>query len=146
MEKYNITFKGYRRDVNKRGLPSYGGIYMVYCCTFNEKDKTVTLRKLIYIGQAINIRDRICNHDKYNLFTEQLYDENEQLCYAYASVSQNDIDIVENGLIYMQKPDLNERMKDCFDYPDSEFHIDGSCALLKMKDFSITTENKDETN
>ncbi len=139
MEKYNVTFKGYRRDVNKGGLPSYGGVYMVYCCKYNEKQQTVTLNKLIYIGKAINIHDRINNHDRYDDFKQQL-GEDEQLCYSYSSVSPNDMDVVENGLIYMQKPELNDNLKDSFNYGDSEFNIEGACALLKMNDFSITTK------
>lgn len=137
MNKYNITFKGYRRDVNKGGLPSYGGVYMVYCCTYNEQDSTVSLRELIYIGQAINIHDRICNHDKLKDFKKQLR-EGEQLCYAYASVAPNELDVVENGLVFMQKPVLNDDLKEHFSHPDSSFSIEGRCALLKMTNFTIT--------
>lgn len=137
MDKYNVTFKGYRRDVNKSGLPSYGGIYMVYCCKYNANEQTVTLRKLIYIGKAINLHDRICYHDRYEDFKRQLQ-QGEQLCYSYASVSPNEVDVVENGLIFMQKPDLNEDLTDCFNYPDSEFSIEGACSLLRMRDFVIT--------
>ncbi len=137
MDKYNVTFKGYRRDVNKSGLPSYGGIYMVYCCKFNDNEQTVTLRKLIYIGKAINIHDRVCNHNRYEDFKRQLL-QGEQLCYSYASVSPNEVDAVENGLIFMQKPELNEDLTDRYNYPDSEFSIEGACSLLKMKNFTIT--------
>lgn len=139
MNTYNVTFKGYRRDVNKGGLPSYGGIYMVYCCVFNKDSDTVTLKKLIYIGKAINIHDRINNHDRYEDFKKQL-GKGEQLCYSYSSVSPNDMDVVENALIFMQKPDLNESLTDSFNYTDSQFNIEGACALLKMKEFSITTK------
>ena len=137
MDKYNVTFKGYRRDVNKDGLPSYGGIYMVYCCKYNENEQTVTLKRLIYIGKAINLHDRICNHNRYEDFNRQLQ-QGEQLCYSYASVSPNEVNVVENGLIFMQKPNLNDDLKDSFNYPDSEFSIEGACALLRMRDFTIT--------
>ena len=136
MDKYNVTFKGYRRDVNKGGLPTYGGIYMVYCCKYNETEQTVTLRKLIYIGKAINIHDRVCNHNRYEDFTKQLL-RGEQLCYSYASVSPNEVDAVENGLIFMQKPELNDDLRDKFSYPDSEFSIEGACSLLRLKNFTI---------
>lgn len=132
-----MTFKGYRRDVNKDGLPSYGGIYMVYCCKYNENEQTVTLKRLIYIGKAINLHDRICNHNRYEDFNRQLQ-QGEQLCYSYASVSPNEVDVVENGLIFMQKPNLNDDLKDSFNYPDSEFSIEGACALLRMRNFTIT--------
>jgi hypothetical protein len=139
MNSYNITFKGYRRDINKKGLPAYGGIYMVYCCTYNAASSTVSLRSLIYIGKAISIHDRICNHDRYRDFKKQLK-EGEELCYAYASVSPNDMDVVENALVYMQQPVLNDTLKDAFNYADSKFSIEGRCALLRMTSFSITTK------
>jgi len=139
MEKYNITFKGYWRDVNKDGLPSYGGVYLVYCCTYNKEQNTVTLNKLIYIGKAINIHDRIANHDRYEDFKRQL-DVGQELCYSCSSVSSNDLDLVENALIFMQQPDLNDKLKEGFYYPDSRFSVDGDCVLLKMTEFSITTK------
>lgn len=139
MNTYNVTFKGYRRDLYKKGLPSYGGVYMVYCCVFNKDSDTVTLKKLIYIGKAINIHDRINNHERFEDFKKQL-EKGQQLCYSYSSVSPNDMDVVENALIFMQKPELNENLKDSFNYTDSQFNIEGACALLKMKEFSITTK------
>ena len=140
MGKYNITFKGYRRDKNKDGLPMFGGVYLVYCCTYNKEPHTVTLHKLIYIGKAINIHDRIVNHDRYEDFKKQL-GEGEELCYSYSSISPNDMDVVENALIFMQKPVLNETLKDSFNYPDSQFNIEGACTLLKHTNFTITTKS-----
>ena len=107
----------------------------MYRC--NDNEQTVTLRKLIYIGKAINIHDRVCNHNRYEDFKRQLL-QGEQLCYSYASVSPNEVDAVENGLVFMQKPELNEDLTDRYYYPDSEFSIEGACSLLKMKNFTIT--------
>ena len=64
MNIYTITFKGYRLDDKKDSLPSYGGIYFVYCCIYNDRDDTVSLKRLIYIGQNVNLHDRICGHDR----------------------------------------------------------------------------------
>lgn len=136
MKKYNVTFKGYRRDENKNGLPSYGGIYLVYRCKYNPTTDKVSLKEIIYIGQAINIHDRIVNHDRYNDFVNELL-EGEELCYSYASVSPTDMDVVENALVFMQKPKLNEGLKDSYNHEDSEFSIEGACSLLEMKTFSI---------
>lgn len=139
MNKYNITFNGYRRDINKKGLPSYGGVYLVYCCKYNAPKDTVTLRDIIYIGKAINLHDRICSHDRYEDFKKELK-EGEELCYSYASVSPADMDIVENALIFMQKPKLNEELKDSFNYDDSEFNFEGACSRLSLKNFSIKSD------
>ena len=65
----------------------------------------------------------------------------ETLCYSYASVAPKDMNIVENALIFMQKPKLNNDLKDSFNYPNSQFDFEGRCALLKETHFSITSNN-----
>lgn len=136
MMHYDITFKGYRRYCNKAGLPHYSGIYMVYVCTYNKTKKMVTLKKLIYIGQAEDLNRRINNHEKDSDFLGQCKD-GEQVCYAYAGVDKDDLDIVENALIFLQKPILNVELKDEYKYESAVFRIDGACSLLKLKEFSI---------
>lgn len=136
MDTYKIFFMGYRREEKMDGLPEYGGIYMVYRCVYNKDAKTVTLKELIYIGKSENIKERITSHDKQEEFQKKLR-EGEEICYSYASVKEEEMDVVENGLIYMQKPPLNSQYTRSFNYPDSHFIIEGRCALLKYTDFSI---------
>lgn len=139
MGEYNVTFNGYRLDRDKSGLPTYGGIYLVYCCIYSAETNRVTLNRLIYIGQSVNICDRVNNHDRYEDFKAELK-AGEILCYSYASVAPADMDVVENALIYMQKPKLNNDLKDSFNYPDSQFNFEGRCALLKERHFRITSD------
>jgi excinuclease UvrABC nuclease subunit len=140
MEEYNVNFNGYRLDQDKSGLPTYGGIYLVYCCVFNKETNRVSLNRLIYIGQSVNINDRLNNHERYEDFMAELKG-GETLCYSYASVAPKDMNIVENALIFMQKPKLNNDLKDSFNYPNSQFDFEGRCALLKETHFSITSNN-----
>lgn len=136
MKYFNIYFKGYRRDVNKTTLPEYSGVYCVYRCIHNE-DGTVTLKNLMYIGKAKNINIRLNNHEKYELFKKQLIGK-EELCYTYAEIPINDLDEVENGLIFMQKPPLNDRLRDDYNYEDATFEIEGKTALLVYTKFEIS--------
>lgn len=136
IKKYNVTFKGYRLEENASGLPEYSGIYMAYRCVYSAEKNEVSLKELIYIGQAENLQKRILSHKS----AEDLHNdclENEVICYAYASVSLNDLDVVENALIFAQQPRLNQKLKDGFNYGASSFEIEGECALLKHKFFSI---------
>jgi excinuclease UvrABC nuclease subunit len=137
MKIYNVIFHGYRRDENKDSLPSYSGIYMVYRCTYDSENKTVLLKELIYIGKAENIHDRINSHDKHNEFIKELQQEDEQICYSYAEVPKDDLDVVENALVFAQKPKLNELLKDSFKYEPAQFSIEGKTALLKYTKFQI---------
>ena len=80
MGEYNVTFNGYRLDRDKSGLPTYGGIYLVYCCIYSAETNRVTLNRLIYIGQSVNICDRVNNHDRYEDFKAELRDTVLFLC------------------------------------------------------------------
>lgn len=136
MNKYNVTFKGYRRNCNAATLPDYSGIYMIYRCRYNQDTDTVTLQELFYIGQSKNINHEVNYHVRHDEFLKEAKD-GEEICYAYAKIPEASLDIVENALIFSQKPRLNAKLKDNFNHPASEFHIDGNCALLNYTDFTI---------
>ncbi len=136
MKKYNITFLGYRRDVNASTLPTSSGIYMVYRCVYNKESNTVELKELFYIGQAFDLNHEINYHARHKEFLAQAK-EGEQICYAYARVDKADLDIVENALIFAQKPRLNNNLKDHFNHEASQFQIEGRCGLLKHTNYSI---------
>lgn len=136
MKKYNVTFMGYRRDVNAKTLPSSSGIYMVYRCVFNEDKNTVVLKELFYIGQAFDLNHEINYHARHDEFLAQAK-EGEQICYAYARVDKADLDIVENALIFAQKPRLNTNLRNNYNHEAAQFQIEGKCALLQHTNYSI---------
>ena len=137
VKAYSLNFNGYWREINKSGIPSKSGIYLVYRCVYNENSNTVGLKEIIYIGQAENVHDRIANHDRLNDFNAQLQ-RNEELCYAVAVVPSSDLDVVENALIFAQKPILNDSLKDSFNYGAVTVKVDGRCACMKYTDFKIS--------
>lgn len=138
MNVYNLTFQGYWRDVNRKSIPSISGIYLVYKCKYNEDDDTVSLLEMLYIGQSINVNQRIDLHDKREQFFNKCdRTKGETLCYSVAEVKENDLALVENALIFAQKPELNENIKDSFLFDRSEFHLEGKCSLMKHTNFSI---------
>ena len=55
---FNQEFEGYWRALNAGSLPKVSGIYAVQSCIHNKKEGTVSLKKLIYIGEAEDILDR----------------------------------------------------------------------------------------
>lgn len=52
MKKINLDFDGYWREINKNSIPSKSGVYCVYSCVYNSSNKTVSLKKLLYIGES----------------------------------------------------------------------------------------------
>lgn len=137
---YQLTFDGYWREVSKGGIPAKSGIYMVYRCSYNAFERTVTLKDIIYIGQAENGKDRVGTHEKLPDFKRELK-EGEELCFSFAEVEKKDLDIVENALVFIQKPKLNDYLKDSYNHEDASFLIKGSTACLKKAKFSLTNKN-----
>lgn len=135
MNSFILNFEGYWRDCNKNGLPTYSGIYMVYRCQYNEQKDSVSLIEIIYIGQADNICDRHKNHEKYDLFKSQLL-VGEELCFSCVEV-KNNLDLIENALIFAQQPILNEQGKNAYNYERAHFLIKGACSCFKYKNFNI---------
>lgn len=135
MKDYILNFKGYWRNCNRGSLPTYQGIYLVYRCRYNPQNDTVILIDIIYIGQTDNIRGRLINHEKNELFLSLLR-EHEELCYSCAEVVE-DIDLVENALIFAQKPVLNNQCKDNYNYSRAHFMLNGSCTRMKYTNFNI---------
>jgi hypothetical protein len=75
MKQYNITFRGYRRDTDRDMLPTFSGIYLVYCYSEHGAGKEATLNRLIYVGKAFNIRDEICDEKNGLEFYVSFFDE-----------------------------------------------------------------------
>ena len=137
IKAYSLNFDGYWREINKNGVPSKSGIYLVYRCVYDDKSNTVGLKDIIYIGQAENVHDRIADHDKLKDFNAQLK-QGEELCYSVAVVPSSDLDVVENALIFAQKPILNDKLKDSFNHGAVTVKVDGRCACMKYTDFKIS--------
>ena len=135
MKDYILNFDGYWRECNKNGLPTYPGIYLVYRSRYNPQNDTVSLVEIIYIGKTDNIHDRHIKHEKYDLFVSQLR-EHEELCYSCAEIVE-EIELVENALIFVQKPVLNDQGKDSYNYSRAHFVLDRSCTRMKYTNFNI---------
>ncbi|MFI3296902.1 MAG: GIY-YIG nuclease family protein [bacterium] len=140
MDTYKVDFQGYWRDINKKGIPNYSGIYIVYRSIYKEDKKVVGLKEIIYIGQAKDVCVRIATHDKQEEFKKYISDH-EELCYACAEVSESDLDIVEKALIFMQQPKLNQDYKDKYYGESAIFHINGFCELLEYTNFSLKKQD-----
>ena len=137
IKEYSLNFQGYWREANKGGVPSKSGIYLVYRCLYNSEQNTVGLKDIIYIGQSVDAHERIVNHDKLDEFNAKLQ-RGEELCYSFAEVDEENLNIVENALVFAQKPVLNDQLKDKFNYSPVAIKLDGRCACMASTDFTIS--------
>ncbi len=124
-----IDFDGYWRDENKGGLPAKSGVYCVYECTHNVKDKTVSIHKLIYIGEAEDVKRRVANHEKYREWLKHVRKGNE-LCFSFGGVEATERARAEAAMIFKHKPPENDEYIDSFPYDRTTMSLSGKIALL----------------
>lgn len=138
MRTFNLHFEGSILDDKRSSLPTYSGVYLVYCGTLSDDRNFLRCREIIYIGQAEDIRRRHSDHERRKDFLAQLQ-PGEVLFYSYAKVETALLDRIENALIYHQQPPLNTSGKESYLYPDTEIDSDGQCALLDRQIIVETT-------
>lgn len=129
MKTMNLTFEGYWREVNKGSVPNKSGVYCVYASTYNASAGTVSLRKLLYVGESANVGDRISAHERLPDWKKRLKD-GETLCYSFAPVESSDRHRAEAAVINKHKPPCNKEYKDSFPFPDTTINTSGMNAHL----------------
>ena len=129
-KSYSLNFDGYWCAPNASGLPAKSGIYCVYACTHNQQENTVSLRKLLYIGEAANVRDRVGSHDRWRDWERELQ-RGEVLCFSAALIApEADRQRAEAAMIYQHKPPCNVEYVNSFPFEQTTISTGGRNALL----------------
>jgi len=132
MEKsYALNFDGYWREPNISGMPAQSGVYGVYAATYNAAQGTVTLNRLIYIGESSDVRARIRGHEKWPQWKRQLR-AGEEICFNVALISGDaDRQRAEAAMIFEHKPICNEEYVNSFPFDKTNVTTTGKNALMK---------------
>lgn len=128
-KSYNQSFDGYWRYPNRGSMPEKSGIYCVYAGKHNTEDKTVTLNRLLYIGQAENIRERLQNHECYNDWVAKLK-SSEIIIFSCTLLGNSELDRFEAAMIYKHKPPVNDLCVNHFNYDKTNVSLTGKTARL----------------
>lgn len=134
-QTYNITFDGYWREKNIGGIPTKSGIYCVYACVYNESEKKVSIKKLLYIGESENVNDRIKNHEKLTEWKRYLK-SGETLCFNFGAVPSNSRNRCEAAIIFKHQPPVNTEYKSAFPFDKTNVKLSGKISKL-MSDFVV---------
>jgi len=129
-QTFQVEFEGYWREPNINGIPTKSGVYCVYECTYNESERTVSIHKLIYIGEAGDANNRIENHEKWGDWRKHVR-EGRQLCFSFGYVESSDRERVEAALIFKHKPPENSEYLDSFPFDKTTVLLSGKTSLLK---------------
>lgn len=133
----NLQFDGYWENIHD--LPDYTGIYTV--CAVSGCN-CVARSRILYIGQADNIKER---HSKGH---EHLYDFldhlniGERIAYTAVPIDGRQLSKVENALVFMQQPPINDGLTESYDHEADEFTIQGvGSDDFKYKQFGFSRDN-----
>lgn len=136
---YNLSFSGYWLQANVGSMPSGSGIYCVYTCTYNLQLNQVNIRRLIYIGEAENVQQRVSGHEKWKDWKRHL-SVGEQLCFSTAAITYSaDRDRAEAALIFWHKPTGNAEYVNRFPFQNTGITTSGRNALLASQ-FSVSSQ------
>lgn len=131
-QTFSMVFDGYWREVNKGGVPDKSGVYCVYACTYDQKTKNLSIRMLIYIGEADDVRVRLATHERQEDWETHLED-GEVLCYSFAPSAAANRERCEAALINEHQPPENTEYKDAFPFDKTTINTTGKNKFLKPK-------------
>ncbi|MFI5035592.1 MAG: GIY-YIG nuclease family protein [Acidimicrobiales bacterium] len=106
-----LKFEGYWREPTVSGLPTEEEIYCVCTCTYDAEampKPTVSIEKLVYIGESSDIDGRVTNHELHPSWRSQLA-IGQALCFCSAIITpEADRQRTEAALIFKHKPPVND--------------------------------------
>jgi excinuclease UvrABC nuclease subunit len=139
-KSYVLAFDGYWREPNVDGLPEKSGIYGVYAC-IHTRPSTVSLQRLLYIGEAANVRDRVMNHDRWPDWKRKLKPD-ETVCVNAAPITpEADRQRAEAAMIVKHKPPCNTEYIDYFPFDTTSITTSGKNGLMHAS-FTVTRVEK----
>jgi hypothetical protein len=141
-KSYGLAFDGYWREPNISGLPAKSAIYCAYACVHNRPQGTVTVNRLLYIGEAGDVRGRIENHECWSKWRAKLQ-RGEELCFSAALIAgESDRQRAEAAMIYKHKPGCNTEYVNSFPFDTTSIMTSGTNALLFPSFTVYRTENE----
>ena len=140
-ESYTLTFDGYWREPNISHLSEKSGIYGVYACTHNIDKKTVNIKRLLYIGEAKNVKARVANHNKWKEWKGELR-AGEVICLNVAEISpEKDRHRAEAAMIFHHKPTCNIEYTENFPFGLTNITTKGKNSEMEIS-FSVEETEK----
>jgi hypothetical protein len=140
-KSYALQFDGYWREPNVGSLPEKSGIYGVYACTHDVAGGTVSLRRLLYLGEAADLCSRVCNHEQWRAWRLQLK-AGEEVCVSVALISpEGDRQRAEAAMIFKHKPPCNTEHVESFPFDTTSITTAGQNALMSSS-FTVQPTEK----
>lgn len=139
-EELSINFFGYWGEEKSEFVPADSGIFCVYESTHHEESDIIETHRLLYIGEAPNIREAINEKGKIDEWKSHI-DKDKELCFSCGLAKPDDIRVrIQAAFAYRLKPPLNEKYKDSFPFPPTRMLSNGAVNKLII-DFTLGEED-----
>ena len=129
-----INFFGHWHEQNRLTIPEQPGIFCVHAGIHNQEAKTISVRKLIYIGESDNVCQRITRHERHQEWLKHLK-KGETLCFSFAPVEYHRAQVT-TALIFGHKPPENIEHLCPFPFQQTNIRLTGTIDLLQ-ENFTI---------
>ncbi len=126
-QSYSLDFDGYWLETNWGSLPAKSGIYCIYAGTHNPEKNTVSLRRVLYIGESGNVRNRVPENPRTrrDKWARELR-AGEVLCASCAEISPAAArERAEAAMIFHHKPPCNVEYTENFPFDKTTIHTSG---------------------
>jgi len=139
-QTFTVKIGGYWREKHIASIPSHSGVYFVYVGTYNASTDSLTLHKLIYIGESEDVNDRISNHEKWTDWKKHV-GAGQELCFSTGPVPSANRLRVEAAYIYQHKPVENTEYKYSFPFDQTTVISSGRTVHLNTN-FTVYRTNR----
>lgn len=125
-----VNINGYWRESELPDIMSYPGIFFVYEANHNTAENTVDLLNLLYIGEAMNIREKILNHEMAVTWKTLVRNRNE-LFFASGIVENRFLVRAKTAYVFGNNPIANNGHISYFPFENTTLISTGKTAFLK---------------
>ncbi len=136
---YTLEFTGYIGEDELQNLPESSGIFCVYEAQQPGKLPSMLMERLLFIGEAGNIRHRLLNCELMSIWQFSIK-THHKLAFSYAPVDSFNRLRVSAALVYYHKPPYNREYLDHFPFYPTIVRSRGATAFLDTMFSVVKTE------
>lgn len=136
---YTLEFTGYVGEDELHTLPEKSGIFCVYEAQQPAQMPYMLMERLLYIGEAGNIRHRLLNCELMSIWQFSIK-ARHKLAFSYAQVDSFNRLRVNAALVFYHKPPYNTEYLDHFPFYPTIVRSRGDTAFLDTMFSVVRTE------
>jgi hypothetical protein len=129
-KEFQINVNGYWREQNKSELPITSGIYCVYTCILDGNQGEVEVSRLIYVGSAENVNEKISKAEELSQW-ESYLSGGEQLAYTFGAVDSKFMERCASAIVFIHRPPANNGHSKKFSFEPTLIVLSGVTPFLR---------------